>query len=436
MSGYLTVLSISPVNGALNVQVNDEIFGLFSEEIDCDSVSDATFTLSPSVDAAVYVDPLDPKKIVLSPDSELQRNKTYIVTFTTGIKGKSGNALATNYSWRFTTATYAILADMVSPSASFIAPSDKATDIPVSTNIKIIFSKRIQSSTINHANIQLLNNVMAEVLRDVTLSRDRKTVIINPINPLEHSRTYTVRITAGVKDLVGNSITQKDWLFTTTAPTHPEYTNYDEEWKMCRSTTDKFDATLLDLRKYGFTIITGLITAGAFLGFSQPTKVIQLGVIIVSMVLVVILYWLDIYYMNLLFGSVFRTRFLEIFKLNRALSIYISAFYGSTRIGDLLHFLYGGFLTGLFVLGLYVVSVAEGAGTVTFGIRSVSLGLFIGYAVSISGILLIYILCDRVRTHTVVALSRKFKDKLDKKNDPAEVTKLEKEIMEMFKNYL
>jgi hypothetical protein len=111
-----------------------------------------------------------------------------------------------------------------------------------------------------------------------------------------------------------------------------DYTNYSEEWVKAREATDKFDGNLFDLRKYGFSLITGLITAGSFLGFSTPTQLIQVGVIIVTMGLIIILYWLDIYHQSLLYGAVFRTHFLEIFRLNRGLSIYISALYGKSLI--------------------------------------------------------------------------------------------------------
>jgi ketosteroid isomerase-like protein len=37
-----------------------------------------------------------------------------------------------------------------------------------------------------------------------------------------------------------------------------------EEWKECRSSIGRFDTILVDLRKYGFTLITGLLTASAF----------------------------------------------------------------------------------------------------------------------------------------------------------------------------
>ena len=44
--------------------------------------------------------------------------------------------------------------------------------------------------------------------------------------------------------------------------------HYLEEWKQSTELSMKFDSVLIDLRKYGFTIIAGLITASSFLGFS------------------------------------------------------------------------------------------------------------------------------------------------------------------------
>jgi hypothetical protein len=131
------------------------------------------------------------------------------------------------------------------------------------------------------------------------------------------------------------------------------------EWKECRQTIARFDTILIDLRKYGFTIITGLLTAGSFLGFNTPTASLQVGVIIVTMVLIVILYWMDIYYQNLLYGAVLRAIFLELFRLDRGLSKYVSGLYGRSGMGWLLHFLYAGFFIAAFILGMFAATISE-----------------------------------------------------------------------------
>jgi hypothetical protein len=239
-----------------------------------------------------------------------------------------------------------------------------------------------------------------------------------------------------------------------------DYTNYSEEWVKARETTDKFDGNLFDLRKYGFSILTGLITAGSFLGFSEATQFIQVGVIIVTMVLVVILYWLDIFYQGLLYGAVFRTRFLEIFRLNRGLSIYISGLYGASNLGRLLHFLYVGFLIGVFLLGLFVANFAifeasddrsidsattastnetESDTNQTFldiSIYWLNLGLIISVISALVGIVVIYVFCDRRRTEAVRQLSSLFKYYYDQREDPDIVIEVEEQLNILFDRYL
>jgi hypothetical protein len=132
------------------------------------------------------------------------------------------------------------------------------------------------------------------------------------------------------------------------------------EWKDAREASARFDSILVDLRKYGFTLITGLTTASSFLGFTQPDFNLLQGVIMVTMGLVVILYWLDIYYQNLLYGAVIRSVFLELFKLTqngrRGLASFISSLHSGAGIRSFLHGVYYGFLVGLFVLGLFLAT--------------------------------------------------------------------------------
>ena len=137
--------------------------------------------------------------------------------------------------------------------------------------------------------------------------------------------------------------------------------NFLEEWKPSVEMSSKFDEMLVDLRKYGFSIITGLITAGSFLGFNvggdSPlnqlayANILHIGVINVTMFLVVILFWLDLYYQNLLYGSVIRTRFLEFIRLRHRLSVYISGVYTGSSMHYMLYVIYAGFLLGSFSLG-------------------------------------------------------------------------------------
>lgn len=223
------------------------------------------------------------------------------------------------------------------------------------------------------------------------------------------------------------------------------YDRSAEEWKTCREAINRFDDILIDLRKFGFSFLTGLTTAGSFLGFASPEQNLQIGVIVVTMILVMVLYWLDLYYQNLLYGAMFRGRFLEIFKLNRGLGVYISAFYGAAKIGRILHFLYVGFLIGLFVLGLFAIDFFSNVSGLVIPKEVtdpfiILLGAFI---VTLIGIITLYVLCDRKRTKTVrdtSSLIKEYREFCVKETDEGiknlMINTLEKKLMNIFEKYL
>jgi hypothetical protein len=198
---------------------------------------------------------------------------------------------------------------------------------------------------------------------------------------------------------------------------------YVDEWKVAVETSQKFDEMLVDLRKYGFSILTGLITAGSFLGFSSKdlpqfayTNIIHVGVINVSMYLVLILFWLDIYYQNLLYGSVLRTRFLETCRLKFKLSTYISGLYTGSGIGksgmaNILYLIYIAFLLGTFLLGIIVASLPIDDPKGTDSGNRILLLLF-GLLPSGVGMLIIGIASIRSRDKTLTEIVKKINGKV------------------------
>jgi hypothetical protein len=87
-----------------------------------------------------------------------------------------------------------------------------------------------------------------------------------------------------------------------------------KEWSECRALIGRFDTILADLRKYGFTVVTGLFTASALVGALGPTTATprtRAAVFIGIMVLLVVLFFLDTYYETLLNGAVERALDLE-----------------------------------------------------------------------------------------------------------------------------
>jgi uncharacterized membrane protein len=86
------------------------------------------------------------------------------------------------------------------------------------------------------------------------------------------------------------------------------------EWAECRTTIGRMDTALEDLRKYGFTLVTGLLTAGGIVGSATSSdtaaQVVPAAALIV-MVLVLGLFAVDMYYQVTMSGAVERALDLE-----------------------------------------------------------------------------------------------------------------------------
>jgi|SRR5579884_1324725 len=86
-----------------------------------------------------------------------------------------------------------------------------------------------------------------------------------------------------------------------------------DEWKECRSTIDHFDKIIVDVRKYGFSLITGILTASSII-FTKthlpPSG--QSIVSILAMALIYALFRIDRYHEVFLNAAVNKSIELEI----------------------------------------------------------------------------------------------------------------------------
>lgn len=93
-----------------------------------------------------------------------------------------------------------------------------------------------------------------------------------------------------------------------------------KEWSECRTTVGRFDTILEDLRKYGFSIITGLLAASSFLSFfgvvvtsGLPAPYIEVRTAVFAAIisLIAALFFVDTYYEVLLSAAVERALDIE-----------------------------------------------------------------------------------------------------------------------------
>ncbi|MFA6508195.1 MAG: Ig-like domain-containing protein, partial [Treponemataceae bacterium] len=102
-----TVVSTIPINTVTGVSIVDSVTATFNEGMDSATIVAANFTLaagSTPVTGTVTYD-IPTKTARFAPATSLSYGTLYTATVTTGVKDRSGNALAAAKVWSFTTAT-------------------------------------------------------------------------------------------------------------------------------------------------------------------------------------------------------------------------------------------------------------------------------------------------------------------------------------------
>ena len=218
-----TVTSVSPTSGATGVSASAVVIGNFSEAISSASVTSSTFQLRNPANTLITASvSTSGSQITLDPSASLASSTIYTATITggaSGVKDLAGNALASNFSWSFTTAAV----DNTPPTVSSVVPASGATGISTGTAVIANFSESVNASTVTGSTYQLRdasNNLIA-----ASVSTSGSQITLTPSSSLAASATYTATITggaSGVKDLAGNALANNfSWSFTTTSTTPP-----------------------------------------------------------------------------------------------------------------------------------------------------------------------------------------------------------------------
>ena len=104
-----TVDSTNPASGATGIVINTAITANFSEEMDASSINTTTFTLVDNNSITVTgTATYSGTTATFTPLANLSGSVTYTATIMTGVKDKTGNQLAANKIWSFTTETVII----------------------------------------------------------------------------------------------------------------------------------------------------------------------------------------------------------------------------------------------------------------------------------------------------------------------------------------
>lgn len=79
-----------------------------------------------------------------------------------------------------------------------------------------------------------------------------------------------------------------------------------DEMQECRVTVGRMDTLLQDLRKFGFSLVTGLLTASGIVGGIAGNRDLLPPAAVVVMVLVLALFGVDTFYQVVLSGAARR----------------------------------------------------------------------------------------------------------------------------------
>jgi hypothetical protein len=212
-----TVASTVPADGATGVSVTAPITAKFSEPMDISSISGTTFTLktttgSTPVAGTVTFDNAT-STATFTPSASLLGNTSYTATITTGVKDVSGNAMAANKVWTFTTV------DVIPPTVLSVSPPNGSTNVATGTTVQVAFSEPMDPLTITSSTITLKNTSTSAVIpATVVYNAGTNSATLTPSGPLSNSTQYTVTVTTGAKDASGNPLAAQFVSSFTTIP--------------------------------------------------------------------------------------------------------------------------------------------------------------------------------------------------------------------------
>jgi hypothetical protein len=198
------IVSVSPAEDAVEVAVDAVIRVVFSEAIDTNKITAATFTIGPAVTGGFH---FSGDTVVFAPASELDYLTTYNVSVTTGVTDLAGNRMATNKSWSFETAGNPATTP---PLVIATIPANGAGDVDAADTISATFSKAIDTATLTASSFTVSGDVTG------TISYADSTATFTPDDTLEFNTLYTATLGTTVADTFGNHLaTPYVWSFTT-----------------------------------------------------------------------------------------------------------------------------------------------------------------------------------------------------------------------------
>ena len=206
-----TVVSTVPANLAIGVAESTTVTATFSVPMDATTITASTFTLTgPGATAVTGAVSYAGNTATFTPAALLAGSTLYTATITTGAKDPTGNALAANHVWTFTTAA--------TPAVTSTVPANGATNVPLNQKITATFNTPMSASTITAAGTFTLAVTAggAVVPGAVTYDAPSNTATFASTAALVASTQYTATVTTAAQSTAGNGLAATYvWSFTT-----------------------------------------------------------------------------------------------------------------------------------------------------------------------------------------------------------------------------
>ncbi|MHB8105519.1 MAG: hypothetical protein ACYDG5_08320 [Dehalococcoidales bacterium] len=131
-----------------------------------------------------------------------------------------------------------------------------------------------------------------------------------------------------------------------------DYDTFEKEWEKAREVLSFFDDKLHDLRKYGFSFLTVLLTGESFLVPLKLPDLVLLGVFTITLLLICTLHLIDKNYVSFQEAAYSRAMVLER-RLNMELSEMIATRYTTDGISRHVIYIYELIILGVIAFGCF-----------------------------------------------------------------------------------
>ena len=207
---FPTVISTSPVNGAIGAPLNGAITATFSKAMDPATITATTFTVYQGSTNYTGTVTYSGTTATFTLASNLPPNTVISATISTGAKDLAGSSLAANYTWTFTTL---FISNGNPPHVISTAPANAATNVSINRSITASFDKAMDATTLNTSTFTLSKGI-TPITGTVTYSG--VTAAFKPAANLATNSVFSATITTGAKDTAGNALSSNyNWSFTT-----------------------------------------------------------------------------------------------------------------------------------------------------------------------------------------------------------------------------